>query len=461
MNIYNLSEIETELRATANAACGDGVSAILESKRITVEEFLTNKEKYSNDFIKLCHDGFRIAQNRIIKNVLAIQEEQEVISDKLKVARVQKNKIEITDLRKKEKHLEKILVLFKHCADALAWQLIRGQLWILRRLYLKVGGQKKLKDVNLKSAIMVADNINSNPMNFVLITDLTNNIQVGDLIGLIDNEFIVTEIKEGDKNLKVLEVIYELSNNQTTPKEVIDKFATEPKFIEQLQRTIKQHQTLQDVHEILSTDKGIDPTTKKEIKILTPKEDTPTYSERLSALQEQLKERNFCAYDVIEKCLHIGIYKGEKRFGGHLVLKAISEQTNRPNCIIVDILSILESINKPIFFLPFTPDFIFDIIFSRTKMYFMFDLDGYIELFKDYDLTAEWANKKETAKMIDVAKDSGIFKLSHRGIKIKSNRDDSEEMWVSHGTLTRIFFEQIYPSYMAYSTHYHLRQNEQ
>ncbi len=458
MDIYNLSEIETELRLTADAACANGINALLETQKITIEELLSNREKYNGDFIRHCHDGFKIAQNRIIKNILLIQDEQELIKERLKQARIIKDKKETSELIKKGKHLENISVLFKHCADALVWQLIQGQLWISRRLYLKVGGQKKLKDVNLKSAIMVADQINSNPMNFVLITDVTNNVQVGDLVGFIDGAFVITEIKEGEKNFEVLEIIKELSNNTITAKDVADNFASEPKFLEQLSRTLKQHQVLHDVHQILSTDKGIDPTSKKEIKIITPQEPTPTYIARLAALEDQLKERNFWAYDVIEDCLHIGIYKGEKRFGGHLILKAICEQDNKLNYVIVDILRVLESLNKPIFFLPFSPDFIFDLIFGRIKMYFMLDLDGYIELYKQYDLTAQWASKKETAKMNEFAKDYDIFKHKDRGIKIISSRYTNVDMWLSYGTLTRIFFEHNYPSYTAYTTHYYLNQ---
>ena len=456
MNIYNLTEIEAELRATADAACGDGVNALLKSKGITIEEFFTNKEKYNTEFIKLCHEGFKLAQDRIIKNVLLIQEEHGIVLEKLKKARQEKNKAEVADLIDKDNHLGHITILFKHCADALAWQLIQGQLWISRRLYLKVGGQKKLKDVNLVSVKMVADQINSNPMNFVLITDLTNNVQVGDLIGLINGEFVVIEVKEGKKNYEVLEIIKELGSNQTTQEEVIEKFKTEPKFIDHLQRTIKQHITLQNVHEILSTDTGIDPVSKNKITIQTPKEHAAVYTERLSALQKQLTERNFWAYDVIEKCLHIGIYKGEKRFSGHLILKAIAEDAKKPNYIIVDMLSVFKSLNKPIFFLPFNPDFIFDIIFSRTKMFFMLDLDGFIELHKEYGFVAEWADRKETARASDIAHSHDIFKLKNRGIKIKADTGGKGDIWLSHGTLMRIFFEQTCPSYMAYSTHYYL-----
>ena len=454
MDFYNISEIEIELRATADEACGDGVSKLLDSKKITIDEFINEKEKYCKDFLICCNNGFKSAQNRIIKNVLILQDEQERIKGELKKARFDRNKAEIPKLIEKQKHLEFVIKSFKHCADALVWQLIRGQLWISRRLYLNVPGEKKLKEVNLESAINVADYYNSNPLSFVLITDITNNVQVGDIIGILDGSFIVAEIKEGEKNLKILEVIKELSTSKTSPQEIFKKFSSEPKMIEQLSRTLKQHQTLHEIHQILSTDKGTDPTTGKEIKIKAPKEQTPLYIDRLSALEKQLKERNFWAYDVIEDCLHIGIYKGDKRFAGHLILKSIGEKDGKQNYVIVDVLSIMDSLNKPLFFLPFSPDFIFDLIFSRTKMYFMLDLDKYMELYPQFDLKAEWATTKETAKAFELAKGYDLFKLNNRGIKITLN--DDQDIWLSPGTLTRIFFEHVYPSYMAYTTHYYI-----
>lgn len=381
MNLYNLAEIETELRATSDAACASGMTALLESKKISIEEFMKNNEKYSKEFITCCHDGFKKAQDRIISNLIIIQDEQESIKEQLNQARIKKNKADITELQRKDKHLEFTANLFKHCADALVWQLIQGQLWISRRLYLKVGGSKKLKDVNLKSAKSVAKKINSNPLNFVLITDITNNVQVGDLIGFVDGEFVIAELKEGEKNFEVLQVIKELSSNPTEKEEIFDRYANNPKFIEHLERTLKQKKTLQDVSQILNTDKGPEPTSQKEIKIITPKEDTPTYTARLSALEKQLSERNYWAYGIIEDCLHIGIYKGEKRFGGAALLQAIADSENKSNVVIIDILSVIESLNKPIFYFPFTVDFIFDLIFQRTKMYLMLDLDNYMELY--------------------------------------------------------------------------------
>lgn len=128
MDIYNISEIEIELRATSDAACGNGINALLDSKKISIEEFIEHRRKYAEDFIRFSHDGFKGAQNRIIKNILLIQDEQEVVKQNLKKARVERNKEEIPELINKKKHLENIVKLFKHCADALVWQLIQGQL---------------------------------------------------------------------------------------------------------------------------------------------------------------------------------------------------------------------------------------------------------------------------------------------------------------------------------------------
>lgn len=462
MDLYNLTEIEIELREIADSICKNGLNNFLEKKGIPIEGFIKDNKKYNEDFIISCHTEFKSSQDRIIKNVVAIQAEQDTIKEQLKQARIGKQKKLVTDLINKEKHLGFTVDLFKHCADAIVWHLIQGQLWISRRLYLKVGGSKKLKESNLESAVLAAKEINSNPLNFVLITDVTNNVQVGDLIGFIDGNFTIIEVKEGQKNIEVLEIIDELSSNPTPAKskEILDKVSEDPKFLEHLMRTLKQGETLENIHKILNTDKGIDPTTKKEIKIITPQENMPFYNKRLSNLEQQLDERKFWAYDVIEECLHIGIYKGEMRFGGSELLKAIAKGSNKPNIIIVDILNVIKSLNKPIFFLPFTPDFIFDLIFSRTKMYFMLDLDSYMELYKEFDLIAEWATKKETAKTNELAKGFDILKVNNRGIKIKSTELSKSETWLSIGTLSRIVFEHIYPSYMAYSAHYTIHPTE-
>ncbi len=366
---------------------------------ISGADFLERIKTSKSKFISSVHDGFKAAQTRIISCIHEIQAEEELIGAKLKEAKTNREKELVNDLKSKEKYLKSIQVLFKHCADAILWQLIQGQLYISRRLFQKVEGSKKLKDINLKSVQSVVDDANKKPENFLLITDITNNAQVGDIIGFLDGKFIIGEVKEGKKNIEVLEVLADLEKENTTIEAVQEKYGDDKKFIAQLKRNIKQKTTLKNVTTILNEDKGIDPTSNKEIKIITPKEHTPLYTERLSVLEEQLKERNYWAYDVIQDCLHIGIYKGEKRFIGSRLLKAIAEQAGSDKYIIVDVLNTIGSLNKPIFFLPFSPDFIFDILFSRVKIYYMLELNSFLELYPKFALKAEWASTKETAKV--------------------------------------------------------------
>jgi len=309
-DLFNIEAIENEVHQIADFACGHGTKSIIENSEypVTGSAFLEKIKSSKNDFIINCHNGFKEAQTRIISSVQNIQDEQAIISNKLQEAKAIKDKEEIKDLKAKQSHLKNIEVLFKHCADAILWQLINGQLYISRRLYLKVDGIKKLKDINLKSVQAVVDDVNKNPENFLLIMDITNNAQVGDIRGIMDGEFIIGEVKEGKKNIEVLEILADLEKEKTTLEKVEEKYINDKKFIEQLRRNIKQKKTLKNVTKIINEDKGIDPTSNKEIKIITPNEHTPLYSERLSALEEQLKERNYGAYDVIENCLHIGIY---------------------------------------------------------------------------------------------------------------------------------------------------------
>ena len=263
----------------------------------------------------------------------------------------------------------------------------------------------------------------------------------------MDGKFIIGEVKEGKKNIEILETIDELKSGVITMEEVIEK--SSGKIVEQLNRTMKQHETMSNISNIVNKGIGIDPVLKQEITILNPKEVTPTYLERLSKLEEQLNERNFWAYDVIEECLYIALFKGEKRFAGDSLLQGIAEQKKIENYFLMDVMNTLNSLNKPIFFLPFSPAFIFDILFGRVKMLFMLDLDKFISLHHQFGIRAEWASKKETHKVKEQGKGYDIFEFKNRGIKIESESKESTT-WIGFGTLTRIFFEHIPPSYMAY-----------
>ena len=73
MELYNLLEIELELREIADTICKNGLNRFLEIKGISVDDFIKEREKHNKDFIVSCHTEFKKAQDRIITNVLLIK----------------------------------------------------------------------------------------------------------------------------------------------------------------------------------------------------------------------------------------------------------------------------------------------------------------------------------------------------------------------------------------------------
>ena len=197
-DLYDIKEIEKEVHEIADLACGHGTKSIVNDDEYPISgaEFLERINASKEKFISSAHEGFKAAQTRIISCIQEIQTEEEAISTKLKESRRNREKKAVTELKSKEQYLENIQALFKHCADAILWQLIQGQLYVSRRLFQKVEGSKRLKDINLKSVQAVVDEANKKPENFLLITDITNNAQVGDVIGIWNGRFIIGEVKK-------------------------------------------------------------------------------------------------------------------------------------------------------------------------------------------------------------------------------------------------------------------------
>lgn len=83
-----------------------------------------------------------------------------------------------------------------------------------------------------------------------------------------------------------------------------------------------------------------------------------------------------------------------------------------------------------------------------------------MKLYEQYGYKAEWGTTKETTKASETINKrmKGLLVYKNRGIKIKV--DDSNDMWLFNGSFLKIFFDQIYPSYTAYSTRYYLEQME-
>jgi hypothetical protein len=182
-------------------------------------------------------------------------------------------------------------------------------------------------------------------------------------------------------------------------------------------------------------------------------EETPRFDETMRKLEDQLKTEKVWAYNVIDECLHVGMYKGPMKLLGPGILKGLAKQAEF-TYVLANYKTVIRSLNRPIFSLPFSPELIYDILFDRVDLIFMINLDGYISLFKHFGLSAKWVSRKETAKILEQNKEAQIFVHQNRCICIEDEKK-TKTMYLSLGILQRMFFEFILPSYTAYMTLYY------
>lgn len=123
----------------------------------------------------------------------------------LKQARTNRDKISESKIKSDIKEIETRLNMLSHVGDGIVWQLFGAQVYIIRRFYINESF-KTLEESNIKHALQVASIINQKPENFALITDITNFIQIGDLIVLKDDQLGVLELKDGKVNNELMKL---------------------------------------------------------------------------------------------------------------------------------------------------------------------------------------------------------------------------------------------------------------
>lgn len=420
------------------------------------DEIRSYMRSHARESFRTIHAGFKKAQHLIIDGLLKIQPQIKWSKDQLKEARRQKSDkkdfwlAEIKILEYKE-------VVLKHLADTIFWHLIEGKLYVSRRFYQYVPGSKSLDETNYKSVLLAANKINENPDNFVLLTDITNYVQIGDLFGVVDGNRVLIEVKEGDRNYEILKDIEAANQSDSHVLKLFDKYKEHPKDLEQIKRILKQENVANDEINIINTDRGHDPVTNRNIKIFTPKEDTQYYYDELHDLEMQLMTRNFWAYTVIDDCLHIGLYKNKWKMLGRPLLEIIAKDQKIEHKIIVDARSVMKTMDSPLLFLPFSKQLVLDILLGKVLMFLMLDIDKFMELYKYYGTTCSWTSRKEATKLIEETKNLNLYIEGNRAIKMKNVH--GVETVMAMGTLTKILFNHIKPTYMAYSSSFHTPQD--
>lgn len=390
-----------------------------------------------------CFDGFKIAQNKIFEALKLLQEDRYKCRNNLKQLRRERKKEDENELLEKIQILDYHDSIYRNLADAIAWQLLNGEHYLLRRLYTHEQGEKDLTDKSFDYVLDFVKKKNEDPNVFCLINDITNNIQLGDCLVIDDEGIYISEIKSGKENFKALEVIKdkELTEHNFDEEDLTDKF--DDKFVKQLKRMVTQNAKTERAAKIIQDNIGDDPK-YKDTKVMISESDyiIETYHYSIIKLLKQLEQKDW-AYDCIEAIVHLGIYKNDWRFFGQHTINSLSKPFPCTDLMAGRGITICE----PIFLLPTSDSTILDIVLNRIKIYIGVDIDKFIELANHLGMKAGWSTPRELHKYLDKLNYNRkeIFSFENKGIKIEI---DNKTMFVGHGFLAKIIFDHILPSTM-------------
>ncbi|WP_269686398.1 hypothetical protein [Flavobacterium lacustre] len=392
---------------------------------------------------RLCFEGFKIAQIKIIEELKLLQVKSKNYFEEIKQAKRERNKEAENNLTKQTTILDYQSDIYRNLADTIAWQMLNGQHYLYRRLYTYETGNKDLLDKSFEFVIQFADEINSNPDAFCLICDITNNIQLGDCLITDKDGIKISEIKSGETNFKALDVIKEkeLKEENFKEEELVEEF--DEKFIKQLKRMLNQNAKTERASKIIKDNKGKDPKyNDTTVHIVENDFEIETYLSIITNLIKKLDEKDW-AYDCIEGIVHLGVYKNDWRMHGQFTMKSLCKAFPFYDLMTGRGVTICE----PIFLKPIIDENIIDLVLGRIKIYIGIDYDKLIEFSNELGVKASWSSSKELHKYLDNSKynPKEIFSFKNKGIKIEI---DGREAFLGQGFFSKILFDNILPSTM-------------
>ncbi len=397
-------------------------------------------------FLERVYEGFKIAQNKIIEQMTFYQQKLNEANEGLKTSKKDRNKQSESNNKNLISKINSRLKILSYIMDGIAWQLFYRQKYITKRFFLDETS-KSLINSNISHVKKVADKINEDPMKFALISDLTNFIQIGDLVIKSKDGTAISELKEGKVNDELIKIKEKVFKENSPNKEIENIVKSlDQKRLKQLKRMLKQDLRMFNIADVINNEEGIDHRTGKEIKIIST--DSPTihyYNVILEAI-ENLKEKNW-SYQVEDlSIIHIGIYKPESFKLAKIAISSILNSQTK-NYIITDFKQIINNTSEPIFAKPLSPDLINDLLFDNIKIIIGIDISMFSARFEEiFGIKTEFLSRKETMKLIEEDKENAknIFMIENKAIKF-INPKNGNYVILGGGIISKLLFDNVHP----------------
>ncbi|WP_316763669.1 hypothetical protein [Pedobacter aquatilis] len=395
------------------------------------------------EFFGYANEGMKKAQDIILTKLSSLSEEEAILNQDLKVARtarpVDKTQVEkVVNQLRENKFYERI---YRKLADTIVWQIFGGRRELIARHYLEEEGSKSFNDNGFKATLAAANEINKNPSKFALITDLTNNIQVGDLLVWTMEGIEIHEIKTGKVNKSALDLFHFYDVNQLDAAQRIDQMP-EDHFKKQMKRMLKQKETNIKTAKILSNDTGeYQKNPNARVNLKESKYPQQTYHDELFKLIKESEGKKW-ACTSIEGIINVGVYREEWR--GEIGEYALKQMNH--DFPVHDLRATLDiKICESIFSKPFPEEMITDILFGKIQVLIGIDYDALIERAKDLGLPLRWSTPKELNEVRKASPLNGneVLSVGNKGLVID---DGKKKAFVGAGFMIRLVFDHLTPT---------------
>lgn len=431
---------ERELKTLINFVRAYGIQHMKKDYELSV---YTEDEEVIKEFFRNVHKGFYLAQRNCVKVLKKVLGEKKKLKDKLKRARQEKNKERIDEI---EKLINRIIyqeMVIRKVMDSIVWQIFNQDLSVLRRFYY---GQEliDITDSNLESELKCVESYSKRDDGcFVLISDMTSFVQIGDVVIFTPGkEIIIGELKEGEVNEKVFKLIDESIKNPC-PQYLAQKLSVEnSKFREHFKRSVKQIIRNAEVNKVISGGEGKDLFAGLNVKICEEEIVMNTFCHVVENLLEECNKKGY-AISVLEECLLIGVYRNDKFSDRAFDVWAKSLNITMP---VVDFRqSFFDPLGFPLFLQPLSDQLILDIVTGRKVIKFTIDINRWLETFKEDGVSYRWMSKKETARINSQIKGkSKIFSLDGCGVEFEDK--NGYKINLGEGAFSRMFTSLNNPS---------------
>lgn len=405
-----------------------------------MNQMSTDSAKWS-EFERMVHKGFYLAQDNVIRLLTKVLKEQKQAKADLKVYRRERDedKITCTESLLRELHFQECAL--RKVMDSIVWQFFEYDLSSIRRLY--TGNTCiDITDSNLNSEINFVNQYRKeHPDSFVLISDLTSFVQIGDVIIMDKGKLTIGELKEGKVNDEILEILNNYTENHCDYYLSQKLQGKDDKFVKQLKRDVKQIIKASTAYEVLTTGEGIDNNLGNNIKIRRDVIELNDFADTINRLVKESLKKGY-GISVIEGFLFLGVYRPKIYPPDAFNMWVESLGIKMP---VYDMrASVLSTLAMPLYLQPFSDNTLIDIMSGDIVIKMSFDLDGFLKSLEEDDISVRKIPSRESARINSKMRGSNkIFEYEGMGIELSKN---NTSYVISDGIFLRMFANLNTPS---------------